>query len=110
MHTQYLDQFFKRLPVSVAVLQALSCWHFAHALPAGEDVQAGQVQFQRNNNALQIDQTSNRAIVNWQSFSIAPHEAVNLLQPQSGIALFSSPLAITPLLFMVRSKHLVVYF
>jgi hypothetical protein len=30
---------------------------------------------------MQIDQTSQQAIVNWQGFSIAPTEAVNIQQP-----------------------------
>ncbi|PKO25620.1 MAG: filamentous hemagglutinin, partial [Betaproteobacteria bacterium HGW-Betaproteobacteria-8] len=58
------------------------------ALPAGEQVAAGTATFQRQGNTLRIDQTSQKTIVNWQSFGIAAHEAVNLYQPKHGTALF----------------------
>lgn len=60
----------------------------AHALPTGEQVASGNASFQRDGNTLRIDQFSKNAIVNWQSFGIAAHEAVNLYQPGSGMALF----------------------
>lgn len=60
----------------------------ALALPTGEQVTAGAANFQRNGNTLRIDQSSQQAIVNWQSFGIAADEAVNLYQPHRGIALF----------------------
>ncbi len=60
----------------------------AFALPAGEQVAAGSASFQRQGNNLRIDQTSQKTIVNWQSFGIAAHEAVNLYQPKHGSALF----------------------
>ena len=60
----------------------------ALALPAGEQVAAGTATFQRQGNNLRIDQTSQKTIVNWQSFGIAAHEAVNLYQPKHGTALF----------------------
>src|SRR3978361_755848 len=83
------NDLFKRLPISLAVLQALAMWsNAANALPTGESVQAGQTTFQRNNNTLRIDQTSTKTIVNWQSFNIQRNEAVNLFQPDHGVALF----------------------
>src|SRR5664279_4613007 len=83
------NDLFKRLPISLAVLQALAMWNnYAYALPIGEAVQAGQATFQRNNQTLRIDQSSNKVIVNWQSFNIAHNEAVNLFQPDHGAALF----------------------
>jgi filamentous hemagglutinin family protein len=60
----------------------------ALALPAGEQVAAGTASFQRQGNNLRIDQASQKTIVNWQSFGIAAHEAVNLYQPKQGTALF----------------------
>jgi filamentous hemagglutinin family protein len=40
-------------------------------------------------NQLQINQTSQQAIVNWQVFSIAPNEAVNIQQPNANAALLN---------------------
>jgi trimeric autotransporter adhesin len=73
-----------------ALLTAMICGAFgrAQALPLGEQVQAGLVQFVRDANALTIQQASAKSIVNWQSFSIASHEAVQLNQPKQGMALF----------------------
>ncbi|MDP1522575.1 MAG: filamentous hemagglutinin N-terminal domain-containing protein [Methylotenera sp.] len=59
-----------------------------HALPLGEQVQAGNVGFVRDGQSLNINQTSQQAIVNWQSFGIAASEAVRLIQPNQGSALF----------------------
>ena len=60
----------------------------ALALPMGEQVQVGAVGFVRDGQSLNINQTSQQAIVNWQSFGIANNEAVRLLQPNQGSALF----------------------
>ncbi len=72
------------------VLTAFICGAFGHAqaLPFGEQVQAGSASFVRNAQSLNINQTSQKAIVNWQSFSIATHETVRLNQPTQGVALF----------------------
>ncbi len=60
----------------------------AQALPMGEQVQAGNANFVRDAQSLNINQTSQQAIVNWQSFGIAANEAVRLYQPNQGVALF----------------------
>jgi filamentous hemagglutinin family protein len=72
------------------VLTAFICCAFGHAqaLPFGEQVQAGSASFVRNAQSLNINQTSQKAIVNWQSFSIANNETVRLNQPTQGVALF----------------------
>ncbi len=71
-------------PLAVAVVSALASvspggvW----ALPTGEQVVAGQIAITRPGAAsLVVNQTSSRGIVNWQSFSIAPQEWVNFIQP-----------------------------
>ena len=72
------------------VLSAFICGAFgnAHALPFGEQVQAGNLSFERGAQFLNINQTSQKAIANWQSFSIAVNESVRLNQPAQGVALF----------------------
>jgi len=75
------------LLLALSVFGAMGAQH-ALALPAGEQVVAGAATIQRQGNTLRIDQSSQKAIVNWQSFGIAAHEAVNLYQPNRGAALF----------------------
>lgn len=72
------------------VLTAFICGAFgnAQALPFGEQVQAGNLSFERGAQFLNINQTSQKAIANWQSFSIAANESVRLNQPAQGVALF----------------------
>ena len=73
-----------------ALLTALICSAFsrAQALPFGEQVQAGVVDFARDGRTLNIQQSSQKSIVNWQSFGIAVNESVKLVQPNRGVALF----------------------
>lgn len=81
---------FKLKPISrigLLLSLALSGQH-SFALPAGEQIAAGQVSIQRNGDSMRIDQGSQKAIVNWQSFGIAAHETVNLHQPHRAAALF----------------------
>jgi trimeric autotransporter adhesin len=73
-----------------ALLTALICGAFsrAQALPFGEQVLAGLVDFSRDGRTLNIQQSSQKSIVNWQSFGIAVNESVKLNQPNQGVALF----------------------
>src|SRR5579872_1353915 len=52
------------------------------ANPAGGQVVAGSASVQYGNTTV-ITQHSNSAIVNWQSFSIAPNETTQFVQPSS---------------------------
>lgn len=72
------------------ILTAIICSAFGNvqALPLGEQVQAGNISFERGAQSLNMNQASQKAIVNWQSFSIATNESVRLNQPTQGIALF----------------------
>ena len=53
-----------------------------HALPQGAQVQSGTATFSHSGGALNI-QTSDRAIINYQSFSIGGAERVNFIQPST---------------------------
>ena len=59
----------------------------AQALPEGGQVTAGQAQIQQTSpNHLTIQQSSDRAVINWSSFSIAQPEQVTFQQPSSSAA------------------------
>jgi filamentous hemagglutinin family protein len=65
-----------------ASLLAVSSAISLRANPTGESVVAGNANFQRNGNTLQIT-TGVRSIINWQDFSIASGETTKFLQPSS---------------------------
>ncbi len=56
----------------------------AFALPADGEIAAGDVTISTPSvNAMQIEQKSNQAIINWSSFGIGKDEAVNIAQPDT---------------------------
>ena len=74
--------------LSVAALVA--CGTAAHALPTGNSLAAGQATVSTPTaGQMQITQTSNRAVINWNSFGIATGESVNISQPSSSSALLN---------------------
>ncbi|MBI5346652.1 MAG: filamentous hemagglutinin N-terminal domain-containing protein [Chlamydiae bacterium] len=59
------------------------------ASPTGEMIISGDVSIQRNGNQLQVIQNSDRAIINWQDFSINENELANFIQPSSSSAVLN---------------------
>jgi filamentous hemagglutinin family protein len=66
--------------LSVAMCMMFS---FAHAEPTGGNVVAGSATINTNGSDTTINQSSQSAILNWQSFDIAAHESVRFVQPNS---------------------------
>ena len=66
-----------------AVIAAVCCSaSFSYALPEGEQVAAGSAVFDRSApDTLNVATPSKKLIVNYDSFNIANHEAVNFHQP-----------------------------
>ena len=59
-----------------------------HALPKGGQVVAGQAQLKTAGSTLTVDQASQRAVINWQSFNIGSGARVDFVQPNaSSVAL-----------------------
>src|SRR6267378_6948430 len=78
--------------IALTVGAALLPWSFlspAHAevapstLPTGGQVVSGSATITTTGNKLQVDQSSNKAILNWQTFSIGSGGWVNFSQPSS---------------------------
>jgi filamentous hemagglutinin family protein len=68
----------------------LICSTPSWALPTGDQLLAGQANVTiPSANVMQIDQTSQQAIINWQTFSIAQNQAVNIQQPNANAALLN---------------------
>ena len=57
------------------------------AAPQGGMVVAGHAEIKQNGNVTQIDQSTQRAAINWQSFNVAGHEIVNFTVPNHGATL-----------------------
>lgn len=75
---------------SLAAVAFLASGGLAFALPTGNNLVAGQATVSTPAaGQMQITQTSNRAIINWQSFGIASGETVNITQPSSSAALLN---------------------
>ena len=55
----------------------------AYALPTGGQVVGGQASIASNNKTLNVNQSSNRAILNWTGFDIGSDEQVNFNQPSA---------------------------
>ena len=76
--------------LALAVGAALLPWGAAHALPTGENVVAGDVTVTRpTSQSMQINQATQKGIVNWNSFSIAASEHVNITQLSSSSVLLN---------------------
>lgn len=59
----------------------------AYALPAVDQIAAGDVALSASDGKLQINQASEQAIVNWHNFNISAQESVHFQQPTNGICL-----------------------
>ncbi|MRV74978.1 filamentous hemagglutinin N-terminal domain-containing protein [Duganella sp. FT92W] len=68
--------YLKRKALAVMVA---ACYGAAYANPLAPQVVAGQAAFQQNGKVFSITNTPN-AIINWQSFSIAPDEVTRFIQ------------------------------
>lgn len=58
-----------------------------YANPVLDHIAAGQVSVQQTPNSTVVNQTSQKAILNWQSFNIGQSESTHFQQPAGGIAL-----------------------
>ena len=59
------------------------------ALPQGGVVRGGNVSWQTSGNTMTVNQGSNRAIINWNSFSIGGLETVQFNQPSANAAVLN---------------------
>lgn len=67
-----------------AAALTLFCTQVSYANPEGGVVSAGSAQITNPSpNTVQINQTSDKAVVNWQSYNVGQHEHVHYQQPDS---------------------------
>ena len=83
---QALGNRFSFRPVPAGLALAF-CAASAAANPQGGVVQAGSATITSSGNRLDVIQSSQRAVINWRSFSIGQGALVNFQQPPSGATL-----------------------
>ncbi|SMC96269.1 beta strand repeat-containing protein [Sporomusa malonica] len=71
----------KLLPPVAAAAIFLSAVNVGWANPTGGTVTSGAAAITTNGSTMTVNQSTNKAIINWQSFSIAGGETVNFVQP-----------------------------
>ncbi|NNE92975.1 MAG: filamentous hemagglutinin N-terminal domain-containing protein, partial [Verrucomicrobiales bacterium] len=69
-----------------AALPLLCAGLIAQGNPLGEAVRHGQVQFERLDGSLRILQGTDKAIIDWESFSISAGELTEFVQPNANSA------------------------
>jgi filamentous hemagglutinin family protein len=79
-----------RLKFLLLAATALTAPAFGQELPTGASVQSGSVGIATPGpGAMTIDQSSQKAIINWQSFSIGKGGVVDITQPNTQAALLN---------------------
>lgn len=80
---------FNYSPVALLCAYAIFSASIAHAqlagnaLPTGGVVAAGQASISQTGAAMQVQQTSQRAVINWGTYNIGQNASVNYVQPSS---------------------------
>jgi len=74
-----------RKPISLFIIISLALFQTqAYALPQGETLVDGSATFDRTADTFQVNQSSDKVILNYNSFSIDSAETVRFVQPNSG--------------------------
>ncbi|MFC1674688.1 filamentous hemagglutinin N-terminal domain-containing protein [Candidatus Omnitrophota bacterium] len=82
--------------LATVVLAVLIFPVIAHALPEGESVAHGSATFVRIDDTLNINQSTQNVIVNYDSFSISQQETVNFNQPSSSAIALNRVTGVSP--------------
>lgn len=94
-----LSTFKKKATALLVAILAYSLIFPAYifALPQGGQVVAGQADITNPSaQAMQINQATQKAIINWQQFSIAAPEAVNFAQPNAAAIALNRVIGVDP--------------
>lgn len=84
-HPEYQSRFriLKGGKISLVVSALLGSMTLSFAAPSGGVVTSGNANISHNGSVTNINQSTHKASINWQSFSVASHETVNFNQPNS---------------------------
>lgn len=81
------------LALTLCAAPALAALPAPTALPTGGQVTAGQAAISQSGSAMTINQTSDKAILNWQTFDIGSQAAVRFNQPSASAVALNRVLA-----------------
>jgi filamentous hemagglutinin family protein len=82
--------------ISLVVSALIAGSTMSFAAPTGGQVTTGSAAINQNGSITTINQTSNKASINWNSFSIAPTETVNFVQPSASSVTLNRVIGTTP--------------
>ena len=92
---------YSKLAFALAVLSAQAST-MANELPIGGQVQAGQASISQSGNQLTVTQSSDRAVIDWQSFDVGSDAQVHFDQPSVSSATLNQVLSSNPTQVMGR--------
>jgi filamentous hemagglutinin family protein len=76
-------RILKGVKISLIITLIFNSTTLTFAAPTGGVVTSGAASINQNGTVTNINQTSNKATINWQNFSIRTNETVNFNQPNS---------------------------
>ena len=82
-NTDYRSRFRILKGGKVALVVSALFATLAFGAPTGGSISSGSASITANGTTTTITQTTDKASINWQSFSVAPSETVNFVQPSS---------------------------
>jgi filamentous hemagglutinin family protein len=77
----------KTRQIMTCLIASYAAMNLAQANPVLDNVAAGDVKVQQESGNMIVNQTSDKAILNWESFNINKNEKVHFEQPTGGVAL-----------------------
>ena len=90
----------RRVASSIAIAACAVLWRQTGAvaadLPVGEQVASGTVTISRSGSTMQVNQATDKAIINWQGFDIGSSARVNFTQPSVTSAALNRVVTATP--------------
>ncbi|MBV5320355.1 MAG: filamentous hemagglutinin N-terminal domain-containing protein [Sulfuricurvum sp.] len=82
--------------ISLVVSALITGSTMSFASPTGGQVTSGSASIAQNGSITTINQSTQKASINWNSFSIAPTETVNFIQPSSQSVTLNRVVGATP--------------